>query len=29
MTPRPTFLMTDPEHFWVAYQINPWMKPAA
>jgi N-dimethylarginine dimethylaminohydrolase len=21
--------MTDPEHFQVAYQINPWMKPAA
>ena len=29
MTRRPTFLMTDPEHFQVAYQINPWMKPAA
>ncbi|HXV01795.1 MAG TPA: arginine deiminase-related protein [Caulobacteraceae bacterium] len=29
MIPRPTFLMTDPEHFQVAYQINPWMKPAA
>jgi N-dimethylarginine dimethylaminohydrolase len=26
---RPTFLMTDPEHFQVAYQINPWMKPTA
>ncbi|MGH7023877.1 MAG: dimethylarginine dimethylaminohydrolase family protein [Caulobacteraceae bacterium] len=26
---RPTFLMTDPEHFQVAYEINPWMKPAA
>ncbi len=29
MSPRPTFLMTDPEHFQVAYQINPWMKPSA
>jgi len=29
MNPRPTFLMTDPEHFHVAYEINPWMKPAA
>ncbi|HEY2178380.1 MAG TPA: arginine deiminase-related protein [Caulobacteraceae bacterium] len=29
MIPRPTFLMTDPEHFQVAYEINPWMKPAA
>ena len=29
MTPRPTFLMTDPEHFRVEYQINPWMKPEA
>jgi N-dimethylarginine dimethylaminohydrolase len=29
MTPRPTFLLTDPEHFQVAYQINPWMKPTA
>jgi N-dimethylarginine dimethylaminohydrolase len=26
---RPTFLMTDPEHFQVAYEINPWMKPSA
>lgn len=26
---RPTFLMTDPEHFQVAYAINPWMRPAA
>ncbi len=26
---RPTFLMTDPAHFDVAYAINPWMKPAA
>ncbi|HEY1447884.1 MAG TPA: arginine deiminase-related protein, partial [Caulobacteraceae bacterium] len=23
----PTFLMTDPAHFQVAYQINPWMRP--
>ena len=23
----PTFLMTDPAHFNVAYQINPWMRP--
>jgi N-dimethylarginine dimethylaminohydrolase len=29
MNPRPTFLMTDPEHFQVAYEINPWMKPSA
>jgi N-dimethylarginine dimethylaminohydrolase len=29
MTQRPTFLMTDPEHFQVTYQINPWMKPAS
>ena len=26
---RPTFLMTDPDHFLVAYEINPWMKPGA
>jgi N-dimethylarginine dimethylaminohydrolase len=26
---RPTFLMTDPEHFQVAYEINPWMRPGA
>ena len=26
---RPTFLMTDPGHFRVAYEINPWMRPAA
>jgi N-dimethylarginine dimethylaminohydrolase len=26
---RPTFLMTDPDHFQVAYEINPWMKPGA
>ncbi|HEV7159152.1 MAG TPA: arginine deiminase-related protein [Caulobacteraceae bacterium] len=24
---RPTFLMTDPGHFRVAYEINPWMRP--
>ncbi len=24
----PRFLMTDPEHFEVAYIINPWMRPA-
>ena len=29
MTARPTFLMTDPQHFQVAYEINPWMKPGA
>ena len=29
MTPRPAFLMADPAHFRVDYQINPWMKPAA
>lgn len=23
----PTYLMTDPVHFEVCYQINPWMKP--
>ena len=27
MPSRPTFLMTDPAHYDVAYQINPWMKP--
>ena len=27
MTARPTFLMTDPAHYQVAYAINPWMKP--
>jgi N-dimethylarginine dimethylaminohydrolase len=25
----PTFLMTDPAHFDVHYQINPWMRPDA
>ncbi len=25
----PTFLMTDPTHFDVCYQINPWMRPDA
>ena len=25
----PTYLMTDPAHFDVCYQINPWMKPDA
>lgn len=29
MFSRPTFLMTDPAHFQVAYEINPWMRPAA
>jgi N-dimethylarginine dimethylaminohydrolase len=29
MTQRPTFLMTDPGHFDVSYQINPWMRPDA
>lgn len=28
MTVRPTYLMAEPTHFDVAYQINPWMKPA-
>ena len=27
MTTQPTFLMTDPAHYQVAYAINPWMKP--
>ena len=27
MTAQPTFLMTDPAHYQVAYAINPWMKP--
>lgn len=27
MTSRPTFLMTDPAQFDVAYAINPWMRP--
>lgn len=25
----PTFLMTDPAHYEVSYQINPWMRPDA
>jgi N-dimethylarginine dimethylaminohydrolase len=29
MRALPTFLMTDPAHYQVAYQINPWMKPDA
>ncbi len=29
MNSRPTFLMTDPAHFQVAYEINPWMRPSA
>ncbi len=29
MTARPTFLMADPRHFHVSYEINPWMRPAA
>jgi len=29
MTARPLFLMTNPEHFEVVYQINPWMQPDA
>ena len=29
MPQTPLFLMTDPEHFDVSYQINPWMKPDA
>jgi len=29
MSSRPFFLMTDPAHFDVCYQINPWMHPAA
>ena len=27
MNRQPTFLMTDPSLYDVAYQINPWMKP--
>ncbi|MET0293926.1 MAG: amidinotransferase, partial [Phenylobacterium sp.] len=26
---RPTLLMTDPGHYEVSYQINPWMRPDA
>jgi N-dimethylarginine dimethylaminohydrolase len=29
MPDRPYFLMTDPGHFSVVYQINPWMRPDA
>ena len=29
MLDRPHFLMTDPDHFGVVYQINPWMRPEA
>lgn len=29
MTARPTFLMADPAHFHVSYEINPWMRPGA
>jgi N-dimethylarginine dimethylaminohydrolase len=29
MDPRPLFLMTDPGHYDVCYQINPWMQPKA
>jgi N-dimethylarginine dimethylaminohydrolase len=29
MTPKPLILMTDPAWFDVAYEINPWMRPAA
>jgi N-dimethylarginine dimethylaminohydrolase len=29
MDGRPQFLMTDPAHFDVCYQINPWMQPTA
>ncbi|MEO8812450.1 MAG: arginine deiminase-related protein [Caulobacteraceae bacterium] len=29
MTTPPTFLMTDPTHYDVAYEINPWMRPEA
>jgi len=29
MTVRPQFLMAEPTHYDVAYQINPWMKPEA
>ena len=27
MNGKPLFLMTDPRHFGVTYQINPWMRP--
>jgi N-dimethylarginine dimethylaminohydrolase len=29
MAAPPTFLMTDPSRFEVAYRINPWMRPSA
>jgi N-dimethylarginine dimethylaminohydrolase len=29
MDQRPLFLMTDPGHYDVCYQINPWMQPKA
>lgn len=29
MTQTPLFLMTDPAHYEVSYEINPWMDPAA
>lgn len=29
MSDRPLFLMTEPSHFGVVYQINPWMRPEA
>jgi len=29
MMSRPHFLLTDPQHFGVDYQINPWMRPDA
>ena len=29
MAAQPTFLMTDPSAFEVAYRINPWMRPSA
>jgi N-dimethylarginine dimethylaminohydrolase len=29
VTNRPTYLTTDPSHFAVFYQINPWMRPDA
>lgn len=29
MPDRPRFLMTEPDHFAVDYQINPWMQPGA
>jgi N-dimethylarginine dimethylaminohydrolase len=27
MSGKPFFLMTDPRHFGVFYEINPWMQP--